>query len=132
MKGVRHHPSIFVLLPSLAGASLNVFPFHDLRTYAHFQGEPTPSLVFRPCLLGFSQLFPVRREGCRLLSPLYELPRIMRSKQRLFLLLNSLLFKSNQTSCVCQGSLYTFPNILCVSTDRDNHTSKSNHYLCGR
>ena len=56
LKGARHHPSVSALLPSLAGASLSVFPFHNLRTYGHFLGDPTPLLVSRPCLLGFSHL----------------------------------------------------------------------------
>jgi hypothetical protein len=67
------------------GASENVFPFYDLRTYGQSLLDPTPSLVSRSCLLGFSQPLRVRREGCKLRSPLYELPRIMRSKQRFLL-----------------------------------------------
>lgn len=45
----------------------------------------------------------VRREGCKHLSLLYELPRIMRSKQRFLLLLNSVLFNLNIIPHVCQG-----------------------------
>jgi len=66
------------------GASENVFPFHNLRTYGHFLGDPTPSLVFRPCLLGFSQPFRVRRSGRRPHLLLYDSRRIMRSKQRFY------------------------------------------------
>ena len=82
--GARHHPSAFTLLPSLLGASLSVFPYHNLRTYGHFLGDPTPSLVPRPCLLGFSQLLRVRRSGRRPHLHLYDSRRIMRSKQRFY------------------------------------------------
>lgn len=104
LKGARHHPSDFTLLPSLSGASLSVFSFHNLRTYAHFQGEPTPSLMSRPCLFGFSQPFPVRRRGCRPVLPLYKLPCIVIDdpKRPLFFL----LFNINLFDFVCQGPLF--------------------------
>ena len=84
VKGARHYPSVFDNPPSLTGASAIVFPFPNLRTYGHFLGDPTPSLVLRPCLLGFSQLLRVRRSGRRPHLLLYDSRRIMRSKQRFY------------------------------------------------
>jgi hypothetical protein len=60
-----------VAFPSfrVGGVTQCFFHFYNLRTYAHFQGEPIPScfqsLIFRPCLFGFSQSFRVRRGSCR-------------------------------------------------------------------
>ena len=134
LKGARHHPSDFTLLPSLTGASLSVFPFHNLRTYGQSLLDPTPSRVSRPCLFGFSQLFRVRREECRPLSPLYELPRTMHSKQCFQLLLKSVCFvflKSNPFVVLCQGSLDIFLKILCRSTYNHSYVPKSTRYLYG-
>ena len=87
--------SVHLVAFPFGGVTQCFFHFYNLRTYAQFQSEPIPScfqsLIFRPCLFGFSQPFRVRREECRPLSPLYELPRIMYSKQYFYLLLNNVL-----------------------------------------
>lgn len=80
------------------GASVNVFPIYNLQIYDQFLRGPTPSLVSRSCLLGFSQPLWVRRDECKPHSLLYELPRIMRSKQRF------LLFSINFRNIISQYS----------------------------
>ncbi len=130
----------------LRGRHLVFFPFHNLRTYGQSLLDPTPSRVPRPCLFGFSQPFRVRREECRPLSPLYELPRTMHSKQCFQLLLKSVCFvflKYNPLYSVCQGvyikillrnsgggiwthDLLVMSQVSCqTALPRDNFTTKS-------
>ena len=87
-----------------------VFPILNLRSYGQVLIDPASSLMPRSDLLGFSQPFRVRREGCRLLSPLYELPRIMRSKQRFFYCQRTMTLRSSYPlNLTCRAPLVKCP-----------------------